>query len=66
MKTVQSLREAIQAENKLFMLQNRKQKAATSILASSIRTVSNLEREIEAVDSALVEFYNSYSSPAGK
>lgn len=64
--TVQNLRQAIQLENKLFMLQDKRQKASCSILASSIKTVANLEREIEAVDQALIEFYSSYSSPAGK
>ena len=64
--TVQNLRQAVQLENKLFWLQDKRQKAATSMLASSIRTVENLEKEIEAVDQALIEFYSSYSSPAGK
>lgn len=68
MKTVkvQDIPQAMKLENKLMMLQNQKQKVSCSILACRERTVANLEREIEKVDQALIEFYSSYSTPAGK
>ena len=68
MKTVkvQDIPHAMKLENKLMMLQNQKQKVSCSILACRERTVANLEREIEKVDQALIEFYSSYSTPAGQ
>ena len=68
MKTleVQNIPQAMKLENKLMMLQNQKQKVSCSILACRDKTVANLEKEIEAIDQALIEFYSSYSTPAGK